>query len=155
MILITGATGTVGREVIKRLCAHGAQIRAVTRDPQKGMANRLPNVKFVQGDFEDVDSMRRACSGVDRAFLLTNSTTHGGPTDSLHACGSRERRAAHREAVTVACRPEFGGTVSSLSRGGRSVGPHIHLSAAEPLHARSTFAIKSVITLMAASPSRW
>ena len=74
MILITGATGTVGREVIKRLCAHGVQIRAVTRDLQKAMANRLPNVQFVQGDFEDVDSMRRACSGVDRAFLLTNST---------------------------------------------------------------------------------
>ena len=74
MILITGATGTVGSEVIKRLCAHGVQIRAVTRDPRKAMANRLPNVQFVQGDFEDVDSMRRACSGVDRAFLLTNST---------------------------------------------------------------------------------
>ena len=74
MILITGATGTVGSEVIKGLSAHGAQIRAVTRDPGKAMANRLPNVQFVQGDFEDVDSMRRACSGVDRAFLLTNST---------------------------------------------------------------------------------
>ena len=74
MILITGATGTVGSEVIKRLCAHGVQVRAVTRDPRKAEANRLPHVQFVQGDFEDVDSMRRACSGVDRAFLLTNST---------------------------------------------------------------------------------
>ena len=74
MILITGATGTVGIEVIKGLSAHGAQIRAVTRDPGKVMANRLPDVQFVQGDFEDVDSMRRSCSGVDRAFLLTNST---------------------------------------------------------------------------------
>jgi uncharacterized protein YbjT (DUF2867 family) len=52
MILITGATGTVGSEVIKRLCVHGVQIRAVTRDPRKAMANRLPNVQFVQGDFE-------------------------------------------------------------------------------------------------------
>jgi uncharacterized protein YbjT (DUF2867 family) len=31
-------------------------------------------VQFVQGDFQDVDSMRRACADVDRAFLLTNST---------------------------------------------------------------------------------
>ena len=74
MILITGATGTVGSEVVKTLSAHGVQIRAVTRDPRKGTANRLPHVQFVQGDFEDVDSMGRACSGVDRAFLLTNST---------------------------------------------------------------------------------
>ena len=74
MILITGATGTVGSEVVKRLSAHAIPVRAVTRDPQRADAHRLPNVHFVQGDFEDVDSMRRACSGVDRAFLLTNST---------------------------------------------------------------------------------
>jgi uncharacterized protein YbjT (DUF2867 family) len=74
MILITGATGTVGSEVVKRLSAQGVQLRAVTRDPRKAEANQLPNVHFVQGDFEDSDSTRRACSGVDRAFLLTNST---------------------------------------------------------------------------------
>ena len=74
MILITGATGTVGSEVVKRLSAHGVQVRAVTRDPRKADAHRLPHVQFVQGDFEDVDAMRRACAGVDRAFLLTNST---------------------------------------------------------------------------------
>ena len=74
MILITGATGTVGSEVVKRLSAHGIQVRAVTRDPRKADAHRLPHVHFVQGDFEDVDAMRRACSDVDRAFLVTNST---------------------------------------------------------------------------------
>jgi uncharacterized protein YbjT (DUF2867 family) len=74
MILITEATGTVGSEVVKRLSAQGIQVRAVTRDPRKADAHRLPHVQFVQGDFEDVDSMRRACAGVDRAFLLTNAT---------------------------------------------------------------------------------
>jgi uncharacterized protein YbjT (DUF2867 family) len=73
MILITGATGMVGSEVLKRLSAQGVQLRAVTRDPRKAEVN-LPNVHFVQGDFDDADSMRRACSGVGRAFLLTNST---------------------------------------------------------------------------------
>jgi uncharacterized protein YbjT (DUF2867 family) len=67
MILITGATGTVGSEVAKRLSAQGVQMRAVTRDPRKADAQRLPRVLCVQGDFEDVDAMRRA-------FLLTNST---------------------------------------------------------------------------------
>jgi uncharacterized protein YbjT (DUF2867 family) len=74
MILITGATGTVGSEVVKRLSAQGTQVRAVTRDPERADAHRVPHVQFVQGDFEDVESMRRACSGIDRAFLLTNST---------------------------------------------------------------------------------
>ena len=49
-------------------------MRAVTRDPRKAERNQLPSVHFVQGDFDDADSMRRACSGVERAFLLTNST---------------------------------------------------------------------------------
>jgi|SoiMetStandDraft_2_1073263.scaffolds.fasta_scaffold06297_5 uncharacterized protein YbjT (DUF2867 family) len=74
MILMTGATGTVGSEVVKRLSAQGIPVRAVTRDPRKADAHRLPHVHFVHGDFEDVDAMRRACSDVDRAFLVTNST---------------------------------------------------------------------------------
>lgn len=72
MILITGSTGTVGSEVVKRLSSKAIGARALTRDPRK--ANPLPHVKFVQGDFDDPESMRSACSGVDRAFLLTNST---------------------------------------------------------------------------------
>ena len=74
MLLITGATGTVGREVVTRLSAQGLEVRAVTRDLRNVDANRLPHVEFVQGDFEDLESMRRACASVDRAFLLTNST---------------------------------------------------------------------------------
>src|SRR6476659_3526273 len=74
MILITGATGTVGSEVVKRLSAQGIQARAVTRDFAKVEASRLPHVQFVQGDFDSPDSMRRACSGVERAFLLSNSS---------------------------------------------------------------------------------
>jgi uncharacterized protein YbjT (DUF2867 family) len=46
----------------------------VTRDLHKVEANRLPHVQFVQGDFDNPDSLRRACAGVERAFLLSNST---------------------------------------------------------------------------------
>ncbi|MGH7493350.1 MAG: SDR family oxidoreductase [bacterium] len=74
MILITGATGTVGSEVVKRLSAQGVQVRAVTRDLRKAEASPLPHVEFVKGDFDDLDSMQRACSGMERAFLLSNST---------------------------------------------------------------------------------
>ena len=51
MILITGATGTVGSEVVKRLSAQGVQVRAVTRDPRKAAANPLPHVRFVHRRF--------------------------------------------------------------------------------------------------------
>jgi uncharacterized protein YbjT (DUF2867 family) len=71
---MTGATGTVGSEVIKRLSAQGVDVRAVTRDLRKAEANRLPHVQFVQGDMDDPETMRAACDGISRAFLLTNST---------------------------------------------------------------------------------
>lgn len=74
MILITGATGTVGGEVVKSLSAQGVEVRAVTRDLRKAEANQLPHVQFVRGDLDDPESIRAACEGMERAFLLTNST---------------------------------------------------------------------------------
>lgn len=74
MILITGATGTVGSKVVNRLSAQGIPARALTRDLGKVKADQFPHVEFVQGDFDDADSIRQACSGVEQAFLLSNST---------------------------------------------------------------------------------
>jgi uncharacterized protein YbjT (DUF2867 family) len=74
MILVTGTTGTVGSEVVKRLSAQGRQARALTRDLRKVEADQFPHIEFVQGDFDDGDSLQRACSGVEQAFLLSNST---------------------------------------------------------------------------------
>ena len=74
MILITGATGTVGIEVVKRLSAQGRQARALTRDLRKVETDEFPHIEFVQGDFDDADSLQRACSGVEQAFLLSNSS---------------------------------------------------------------------------------
>src|SRR4029077_3010520 len=71
MILITGATGTVGGEVVRRLSAAGVPVRAVSRRPDA--AAPLPWVEYVRGDFDDLASMRAACAGADRAFLLPNS----------------------------------------------------------------------------------
>jgi len=67
-ILITGATGTVARQVIEQLVKRGADIRALVRDPAK--ANLPAGVTVVQGDLLDVDLLRGALSGVSTLFLL-------------------------------------------------------------------------------------
>lgn len=67
-ILVTGATGTVGRHVVNQLLARGADVRALVRDPAK--ANLPANVAVVQGDLLDVDALRGALSGVSTLFLL-------------------------------------------------------------------------------------
>ena len=67
-ILVTGATGTVGRHVVEQLAQRGADVRALVRDPAKA---RFPKgVTVVQGDLLDVDSLRSAFSGVSTLFLL-------------------------------------------------------------------------------------
>ena len=67
-ILVTGATGTIGRQVVAQLAKRGANMRALVRDPAKA---KLPEgVEAVQGDMLDVDAMRKALDGVTTLFLL-------------------------------------------------------------------------------------
>ncbi|TDD60467.1 NAD-dependent epimerase/dehydratase family protein [Kribbella antibiotica] len=68
MILVTGATGTIGSEVLRQLLAAGWPVRALTRSPEK-LAGTAADV--VQGDFDDPDSLARAMDGVEAVFLLT------------------------------------------------------------------------------------
>ncbi|WP_028166610.1 SDR family oxidoreductase [Bradyrhizobium elkanii] len=67
-ILVTGATGNVGRHVVEQLVKRGADVRALVRDPAK--ANFPASVNAVKGDLLDVDSLRSAFSGVSTLFLL-------------------------------------------------------------------------------------
>ncbi|WP_020387138.1 NAD(P)H-binding protein [Kribbella catacumbae] len=68
MILVTGATGTIGSAVLRQLLAAGHPVRALTRDPAK-LAGSAADV--VRGDFDDPDSLARAVDGVEAVFLLT------------------------------------------------------------------------------------
>jgi len=67
-ILVTGANGTVGRQVVEQLVKRGADVRALVRDPAK--ANFPAGVSVVQGDLLDPDSVRAAVQGVSTLFLL-------------------------------------------------------------------------------------
>ncbi|MBE8715730.1 SDR family oxidoreductase [Cellvibrio polysaccharolyticus] len=67
-ILVTGSTGTVGRQIVEQLVKRGADVRALVRDPSK--ADFPASVGIVKGDMLDVDSLRSAFSGVSTLFLL-------------------------------------------------------------------------------------
>jgi uncharacterized protein YbjT (DUF2867 family) len=67
-ILVTGATGNIGAQVVKHLCERGADVRALVRGPSK--ASFRAGVDVVKGDFLDVDSLRTAFDGVSTLFLL-------------------------------------------------------------------------------------
>lgn len=67
-ILVTGATGTVGRQVVEQLVKRDADVRALVRDPAK--AGFPAGVNVAKGDMLDVDLLRSALSGVSTLFLL-------------------------------------------------------------------------------------
>ncbi|WP_214318292.1 NAD(P)H-binding protein [Nonomuraea sediminis] len=66
MILVTGATGTIGGEVVRLLAGRGERVRAMTRQDVA-----LPGVEVVRGDFDDQPSLDDAVSGVEALFLLS------------------------------------------------------------------------------------
>jgi uncharacterized protein YbjT (DUF2867 family) len=61
-ILVTGGTGTIGTQVLNFLDGHGAEVRALTRSPEK--AQFPAGVAAVKGDLSDIDSVRAALNGV-------------------------------------------------------------------------------------------
>jgi uncharacterized protein YbjT (DUF2867 family) len=75
MILVTGATGNNGTEILKLLSGRKERIRAMVRErkPIPGV-RPCPELELAEADFGDVASLRRVLQGVQRAFLVTNSS---------------------------------------------------------------------------------
>ncbi len=101
MILVTGATGNVGAELVAERNEDDEPVRAMTRRPR---AVRFPaGVEVVYGDFDDPASIDAAFRDVDRAFLM-----------SAQMPGS-ERRPTHDLRLVEAARRAGVGRVAKLS----------------------------------------
>ena len=69
MILVTGATGNIGRELVPQLLAKGEALRVVTRDAAK-IGALDPRVERIIGDLRDGATVKRAVAGADAVFLV-------------------------------------------------------------------------------------
>ncbi|MEE1942401.1 NAD(P)H-binding protein [Streptomyces sp. TRM 70361] len=67
-VLVTGATGNVGRPLVERLLADGHRVRALTRDPAR--ASLPAGAEAVAGDLADTESLPPAFAGADAAHLI-------------------------------------------------------------------------------------
>jgi len=70
MILVTGGTGLIGGEVLRRLSQAGVPVRALTRDLTK--SREPPGVTWVAGDLAKPETLRAAFEGAGTLFLLTH-----------------------------------------------------------------------------------
>lgn len=72
MILVTGASGNVGRNVVSRLTLLGHAVAALVRDAQAAQ-RRLPmEITLRVGDYEDVSTLKRAFAGIDELVLISS-----------------------------------------------------------------------------------
>ena len=95
-ILLSGATGNVGSELAKALSQKGVTFRAMVRSPDRAAGlGALRGAQLVGGDFDDAASLERALMGVDRAFLLTNSSAASEAQQRAFVDAARRARVRH------------------------------------------------------------
>ena len=74
-ILITGATGNIGKELTKYLSQKQIPFRAMVRSLKDASdLAALPGAELIEANFDDIKSIEKALSGIEKAFLLTNSS---------------------------------------------------------------------------------
>src|SRR3989337_3102816 len=93
MILLTGATGFVGGNLLREMLKHGLQVRCISRNPSRAETIKKPGVELVQGDVTDKDSIVKAFADgkIDTAGHLVGILAETGKATfkAIHTGGTR------------------------------------------------------------------
>src|SRR5215469_7604277 len=97
-ILVTGGTGTVGKEVVQALLRRGASVRVLTRNKEA----KLPHgAEVAIGDLLDPDSVGSALNGVDKLFLLVGNVAEEQTQALLTVAVARQAKVKHITYLSV------------------------------------------------------
>ncbi|WP_169952545.1 SDR family oxidoreductase [Microbispora sp. H11081] len=140
-VLVTGATGRVGGQVVAQLAGAGdVRIRALSRDPAAASAALGPKAEVVGGDLAIPDTLSAALDGVDAVFLVFPSVAADRAARNLvPTLTARARRIVYLSAHGVPDEPDH-----RAEPDGGIIGSHAHLegliaaSAAEYTFLRSS-----------------
>jgi uncharacterized protein YbjT (DUF2867 family) len=72
VVVVTGANGRIGSEVVRLLSAQGESVRALVRDPAQAV--KLPGVAWFQGDLGDPNTLHPIMARADSLFLIVPNT---------------------------------------------------------------------------------
>lgn len=91
MILIVGATGTLGGLTARRLLEAGKPVRVLARTPAKAEPLRALGAEVVQGDLRDAASLRRAAEGTRQVVAAAHALLGGWGNTSRQVDGDGHR----------------------------------------------------------------
>lgn len=94
-ILVTGATGNVGRHLTTRLAEAGLEVRAFARRPERVEAP----VEVVQGDLTVPETLEPALKDVESVFLLWPGFSTGNAAEVISAIAGQARRVVYLSAL--------------------------------------------------------
>lgn len=100
-VLVLGATGVLGRNVVPRLLERGHSVRAVVRRREQADALARTGVDALLGDILDPESLLRAAPGCDVALHLATRIPRNGTAEDW-ALNDRVRREGTRHLVAAA-----------------------------------------------------
>ena len=101
MILVIGATGTIGKDVVKGLNAKGEEIRAMVRDLEKAKAAQEPGVEYVTGDLEKPETVTAALQGSEKAFLLSPESEQMPELHAKFAAAAKDAGVRHLVRLSI------------------------------------------------------
>ncbi len=114
MILVVGATGNLGRHVVRQLLERGHAVRAMTRELVRASALREAGAEVVRGDLRDIGSLRAAMRGVQSVVSSAHAIMGTGRDSSARVDDDGQR------ALIVAARDEGVGQFVFVSAMGAS-----------------------------------
>ncbi|MEU0977875.1 NAD(P)H-binding protein [Streptomyces griseus] len=111
MILVTGATGNIGRELLRQL--DGADVRALTRDATRAAAGMPAGVEVTEGDLGRPDALKSALRGARSLFLIPGVGDDTGTLDAARDAGVEH--VVLLSSITVMTHPHLGPARANLA----------------------------------------
>jgi uncharacterized protein YbjT (DUF2867 family) len=146
LILLTGATGYVGGQLLPLLARQGFRVRCLARKPQNLRVWLPPGVEVAQGDVLDAASLNRALAGVARAFYLIHSMGAAGDfaeTDRRAAqlFGEAARTAGVKTVIYLGALADQASALSPHLRSRQEVGQILRASGVAVIELRASIII--------------
>ncbi|MFQ4146139.1 SDR family oxidoreductase [Chlorogloeopsis sp. ULAP02] len=140
-ILITGATGNIGGEVVNHLVQQKLPLRALVRDRHKVSQLEAQGIELALGDFSQPDTLDAALQGIDKAFLVMPNHPHQVALESNFIDAAQKAGVRHVVKLSVMGAGELPSTFQTWHR---QIEEHLETSGMNWTHLRPNMLMQNM-----------